>query len=100
LRPAAIPGFHRTQCLASGSIAAAVTLPGAGGGRRLGCVALVGPGGWRIDQITITRDDGVPRTVLRVRRRGYFVAEVRTIEDLVALGVDLATLIDEDAPDG
>lgn len=61
-------------------------------------MALVGPGGWRIDQITITRD-GVTRTVLRVRRYGRFIAEVRTIENLVALGVDLATLTDEDAPD-
>jgi hypothetical protein len=75
-----------------------VTLPRAAGGGTLRGVALVGPGGWRIDQIRITRDDGVPRTVLRVRRHGYFVAEVRTVDDLVALGVDLATLTEEDPP--
>jgi hypothetical protein len=57
--------------------------------------ALVGPGGWRIDQIVITRD-GAPRTVLRVRRHGYFIAEVATVNDLTRLGVDLATLTEED----
>jgi hypothetical protein len=60
--------------------------------------ALVGPGGWRIDQIRITRDDGIPRTVLRVRRYGRFVAEVHSINELVALGVDLATLTEQDDP--
>ena len=61
-------------------------------------VTWVGPGGWRIDQITITRE-GVTRTLLRVRRHGYFIAEVGSVADLAALGVDLATLVDEDAPD-
>jgi hypothetical protein len=61
---------------------------------------LVGPEGWRIDQIRITRDDGVPRTVLRVRQFGYFVAEVRSVDELVALGVDLATLTEEDPQPG
>jgi hypothetical protein len=60
--------------------------------------ALVGPGGWRIDQITITRD-GPPRTVLRVRRHGYFIAEVASVADLPALGIDLATLTEDDAPE-
>jgi hypothetical protein len=59
---------------------------------------LVGPDGWRIDQIRITRDDGVPRTVLRVRRYGRFVAEVRSVDELAALGVDLAALSEEDPP--
>jgi hypothetical protein len=59
---------------------------------------LVGPGGWRIDQIQITRDDGVPRTVLRVRRYGRFITEVRSVNELVALGVDLATLAEEEPP--
>jgi hypothetical protein len=38
----------------------------------------------------------VRRTVLRVRRHGYFIAEVHNIEELTGLGVDLATLTEED----
>jgi len=38
----------------------------------------------------------VRRTVLRVRRHGYFIAEVHTVEELTGLGVDLATLTEED----
>jgi hypothetical protein len=57
--------------------------------------ALVGPGGWRIEPVSITRD-GVTRTVLLVKRHGYFIAEVRTVEDLAGFGVDLATLAEED----
>jgi hypothetical protein len=33
-----------------------------------------------MEQITVIRD-GVRRTVLRVRRHGYFIAEVRNIEE-------------------
>lgn len=63
-------------------------------------MALVGPGGWHIEQITISRGS-VSRTVLRVRRHGYFITEVRTLEQLQALGVDLAELVDEyDQADG
>jgi hypothetical protein len=60
-------------------------------------VALVGSGGWRIEQITLTRD-GIARTLLRVRRHGYFIADVRSVGELAALGVDLATLTEEDQP--
>jgi hypothetical protein len=35
-----------------------------------------------------------------VRRYGYFVAEAASIDDLVAFGVDLATLTDEDDSPG
>lgn len=76
-----------------------MALPGRAPGAHTRQVALVGPGGWRIDQITITRGDST-RTVLRVRRYGSFVAEVRSVEELVDLGVDLAALTDEtDPPD-
>lgn len=61
-------------------------------------MALVGAGGWRIEQITLTRE-GLARTLLRVRRHGYFIADVRSIDALAALGVDLATLTDENQPD-
>jgi hypothetical protein len=73
-----------------------VTLLGAVGEGKLGPAALVGPDGWRIDQIRVIRNDGVPRTVLRVRRCGRFVAEVRSIDELAALGVDL--VVDEPDP--
>ena len=56
--------------------------------------ALVGPGGWHVEQITVTHD-GVRRTVLRVKRHGRFLAEVRTVEELTGLGVDLAALTEE-----
>jgi hypothetical protein len=38
----------------------------------------------------------VTRTVLRVKRHGYFVAEVGTVEELTGLGVDLAALTETD----
>jgi hypothetical protein len=73
-----------------------VALPNPDGeGQTRSVAALVGPGGWRIEQITVIRD-GVRRTVLRVRRHRYFIAEVHNIEELTGLGVDLATLIEED----
>ena len=34
--------------------------------------------------------------MLRVRRHGYFIAEVRSVEELTGLGVDVATLTEED----
>jgi len=36
--------------------------------------------------------------VLRVKRHGYFVAEVSTVEELTGLGIDLAALTEADEP--
>jgi hypothetical protein len=59
----------------------------------LGDVAMVAPGGWRVEQVTVERE-GRRRTTLRVTQRGVLVAEVRTVEEL-ARYVDLAKLVEE-----
>jgi hypothetical protein len=66
-------------------------------------VALVGPGGMRVEQVTVVwrgqRGAGVPRRMLRLTRAGRLVGEYRTVEEL-ARYVDLSTLVDELPPTG
>jgi hypothetical protein len=55
-------------------------------------------GSWRVEQIRVDRG-GRRRTLLRVTRYGVFVGEVAAVEQLDALGVDLADLVDEEPVD-
>ena len=56
---------------------------------------MVGPGGVRVEQVTLTGKDGGPAVrYLRLRRYGWYVGDYRTVEQL-AQHVDIATLVEE-----
>jgi hypothetical protein len=64
----------------------------------LGDVALVGPGGVRIEQVTLTgKSGGPPVRYLRLRRHGSYVGDYRTVEQL-AKQIDISTLVEELEP--
>jgi hypothetical protein len=64
----------------------------------LGRVKLVGPDGVSVEQVTVVWNDGnPPRHVLRLRWRGQFVGDYRTVDEL-ARHVDLATLVEQLPP--
>jgi hypothetical protein len=52
---------------------------------------------WRVEQIRVERG-GRTLNLLRVSSFGVFVAEVADVEQLAALGVPVAELLDEDDP--
>jgi len=61
----------------------------------LGSVALVGPGGVRVDQVTLTgKNGGPPVRYLRLRRYDAYIGDYRTVEQL-AQHVDIAALVEE-----
>ena len=65
-----------------------------------GAVRMVSPDGrWRVDQIRVERG-GRTSTRLRVSSFGTFVAEVSELDELAALGVPLAELVDVDDVEG
>lgn len=56
---------------------------------------MVSANGYRVEQITVQKHlSRPPKTVLRVRRGTYLVADCRTVEEVAQL-VDLATLVPE-----
>lgn len=53
-------------------------------------------GVWRVEQIRVLRGGRRELVRLRVTRYGVFVGDVGSVEDLAALGVPLADLVDDD----
>lgn len=57
--------------------------------------AMVSPDGYRVEQITVQKHlSWPPKTMLRVRRGTYLVADCRTVEEVARL-VNLTTLVPE-----
>jgi hypothetical protein len=56
---------------------------------------MVGPDGWRVERVLVQRDlRRPPVEMLRVTRRGYFIADCRSVDEVAAY-VDLAALVAE-----
>ena len=57
--------------------------------------AMVAPGGWRVVPITVDRG-GRTLQLYRVSRRGRFICECRSVEEVAAAGVPLHELREDD----